>query len=132
MANEQRSDDNPEEWLYRARSNLIRAKVVLEGVDLADNCFDAQQAAEKSLKAVFIQGGIAFPFTHDIATLIRLLDRAGVSVPKYLRAADKLTQYATLGRYPESGLTTTERKRKHLVKLAEKVLRWAERKVAAK
>jgi len=48
---------------------------VLEGVNPADHCFDTQQAAEKSIKAVFVRRGIEYPYTHDIAKLLRLLDK---------------------------------------------------------
>ncbi len=41
-------------WLKRARSNLERAKIgkVSPGILYEDLCFDAQQAVEKSLKAI--------------------------------------------------------------------------------
>ncbi|MGB9825381.1 MAG: HEPN domain-containing protein [Desulfofundulus sp.] len=44
-------------WLRRARSNLERARLgrVSEGILYEDLCFDAQQAAEKALKAVLVQ-----------------------------------------------------------------------------
>jgi len=51
-----RPPDDPHEWLRRARSNLARAQadIRLAGVYLEDLCFDAQQAAEKAIKAVLI------------------------------------------------------------------------------
>ena len=49
--------DDPREWLNRARSNLLRAREVVQGVYLEDLCFDAQQAAEKAIKAVFVIHG---------------------------------------------------------------------------
>lgn len=61
--------------MSRAKSNLILAAAVLEGVNPADHCFDTQQAAEKSIKAVFVRRGIEYPYTHDIAKLLRLLDK---------------------------------------------------------
>jgi HEPN domain-containing protein len=73
--------DDPREWLSRARSNLIIAKTDMVGVDLEDRCFEAQQAAEKSIKAVFIARGIEFPFIHDLDELLRLLEAAGEQVP---------------------------------------------------
>jgi len=41
-------------WLKSARSNLERAKMgkVSQGILYEDLCFDAQQAVEKSLKAI--------------------------------------------------------------------------------
>ncbi len=49
--------DDPREWISRAKSNLALARTVNPDVDLEDLCFDAQQAAEKSVKAVFIRRG---------------------------------------------------------------------------
>ena len=43
--------DDPRAWVDRARSNLIRAQHKIPDVYLGDLCFDAQQAAEKALKA---------------------------------------------------------------------------------
>lgn len=44
-------------WLNRAKSNLARAKVgqLFPEILYEDLCFDAQQAAEKALKALFVQ-----------------------------------------------------------------------------
>jgi len=48
--------DDPREWLNRARSNLAQAKGGgrLTEVYREDLCFNAQQAAEKAIKAVSI------------------------------------------------------------------------------
>jgi HEPN domain-containing protein len=37
--------DDPREWIRRAKSNLTIAGSDIPGVDFADLCFDAQQAA---------------------------------------------------------------------------------------
>jgi hypothetical protein len=42
--------------------------MLLEGL-----CFHAQQAAEKSIKAVLIDRGVSFPRTHNIRTLLELI-----------------------------------------------------------
>ncbi len=70
MNREQRTPNDPREWLRRARSNLSQAKggIGLPEVYLEDLCFQAQQAAEKALKGVLIALGIHFPHTHDLAT----------------------------------------------------------------
>ena len=47
--------DDPREWLNRARSNLAMAKNRVEGAYLEDLCFEAQQAAEKAIKAVMMK-----------------------------------------------------------------------------
>jgi HEPN domain-containing protein len=44
--------DDPREWLNRARSNLALAKASISpDTNLEDLCFEAQQAAEKAIKA---------------------------------------------------------------------------------
>ena len=43
----------PEEWLRRAKSNLVRAKQVKPaGAYWEGLCFDTEQAAEKAVKAI--------------------------------------------------------------------------------
>ena len=92
--------DDPREWLNRARSNLILSRLVAPGVYLEDLCFEAQQAAEKALKALLIHLGIAFPYVHDLAGLLTLLEQAGLQLPGDVREAARLTPYAVFTRYP--------------------------------
>ena len=73
MTPHRRPPDDPIEWLNRARSNLTRAKARLEGVYLEDLCFDAQQAAEKAIKALLIARGVEFPYVHDLSRLLTVL-----------------------------------------------------------
>lgn len=53
--------DDPREWLNRARSSLAHARAAPTEVYLEDLCFDAQQAAEKAIKAVMIHRGVRLP-----------------------------------------------------------------------
>ena len=118
--------DDPREWLNRARSNLARAKVFLSGVYLEDLCFDAQQAAEKAIKAVMIGRGIAFPYIHDLAHLMMSLEARGEPIPDTIRRAAKLTQYAIHTRYPGLEEPVSESEYQEAVDIAEAVVRWAE------
>ena len=63
--------DDPREWLNRAGSNLALAKNRIPGAYLEDLCFEAQQAAEKSVKAVLVLRQIVFPYVHDLARRCR-------------------------------------------------------------
>jgi len=121
--------DDPREWIRRAKSNLAHARAYDPEVDLADNCFDAQQCAEKAIKSVFVHRRETFPFVHDLKRLIHLLERAGVKIPKYLRQANELTRYAFVTRYPGEDSSVTERQYRRAVRVAAAVLRWAERKI---
>jgi hypothetical protein len=72
MARKRRPPDDPREWLNRARHNLLRAQNPISDDYLEDYCFDAQQAAEKAIKAIFILHGERFPYIHNLGTLLRL------------------------------------------------------------
>ncbi len=85
---------DPREWLNRARSNLAGAGQADSSVYLEDLCFDAQQAAEKAIKAVFIYRGLRFPYVHDLKRLLQLLNQGGVKVPKYVWMVEELTPFA--------------------------------------
>ncbi len=70
MPPERRPPDDPVEWLNRAKSNLERAKMAIPGVYLEDLCFDAQQAAEKAVKALLFGGESRSPtFTTSRSSL---------------------------------------------------------------
>jgi HEPN domain-containing protein len=48
------SPNDPKEWLNRAHSNLLKARQMVSGIYFEDLCFDAQQSAEKAIKAILI------------------------------------------------------------------------------
>ena len=118
--------DDPREWLNRARSNLVRARRGEAGVYLEDLCFDAQQAAEKAVKAVLVAHKVDFPYVHDLAHLLSLLEGTGTVVPEAVRQAEELTPYAVLTRYPGMVRPVTEQDHRRAVKVAAAVVRWAE------
>src|SRR5258708_35552417 len=92
-------------------ANLQRARRRMKGVYLEDLCFDAQQGAEKAIKAMFVQRGLTFPYVHDLARLLGLLERSGLKVPKYVKLASELTGFAVEPRYP--GLSGPVTPREH-------------------
>ena len=125
MSPERFSPDDPREWLNRARSNLARAKAQIHDVYLEDLCFDAQQAAEKALKALLIQREVVFPYVHDLARLVTLLEAAGQAIPAVVRRAENLTRYAGVTRYPGLAEPVTEEQYQEAVTIAEAVVQWA-------
>jgi HEPN domain-containing protein len=108
---------------------LSRATNPLADAYLEDFCFDAQQAAEKAIKAVFMAHGLAFPYIHDLGRLLTLLVQGGVRVPKYVRDADQLTRFAVDARYPGLSSPVTSRDHRRVVRIASQVLRRATRQV---
>ena len=117
--------DDPREWLNRARSSLAMAKNRVPDVYLEDLCFEAQQAAEKAIKAVLISRNIEFPYVHNLALLLSLLEEHGISVPNAVRRAARLTPHAVDTRYPGVVGPVDEHEYLDAVEIAEIVIRWA-------
>ena len=121
--------DDPREWMNHARSDLALAKNRIPDTHLEHFCFHAQQAAEKAIKAVMIKRGIEFPYTHDLARLLTLLDESGESIPHAVRYAEELTHYAASTRYPTFDGTVSEKDYQEAVEAAEAVVQWAEERI---
>lgn len=132
MPPEVRDPTDPREWLRRARSNLARAQAARTSREVLyeDLCFDAQQAAEKAVKAVLIMRQVEFPKTHVIERLLRLAEETGIAVPTDVVHAAALSEYATRARYP-GGEDVLEDEYRQAVELATRVVEWAEAAVAA-
>lgn len=116
--------DDPREWIKRARSNLSQARggIQLPEVYLEDLCFQTQQAAEKAFKAVLIMLNVRFPHTHDLATLLSLAENAGQVIPRQVREAALLTDYAVEARYPGFGELVTQEEYVQAVSIAEETV----------
>jgi len=126
METERLPPNDPREWLNRARSNLVQAEQVRPGVYLEDLCFQAQQAAEKALKALLLGWDIPFPYVHDLGQLITLLDQGGVRVVGPVREAARLNPYAVAARYPGLDEPVTPREYTEALDLARTIVRWVE------
>ena len=114
------------EWNKSARSNLERAKVgrISDAIMYEDLCFDCQQAAEKSIKALLISRDKKFPPIHSIAGLLEIVADAGIDVPQSIQEAVILTDYAVKTRYPGEGEPVTKEEYEESVDLAIAVYDW--------
>ncbi len=121
--------DDPREWMNRARSDLTQAKNQVPGVYLENLCFNAQQAAEKAIKGVLIARDIEFPYVHDLAHLLSLLEDGGEVIPEAIRRVGDLTDYATITRYPGEIRPVTEPEYREAIAIAEAVVHWAEEQI---
>ena len=121
--------DDPREWMNRARSSLAIAKNRVPQAYLEDLCFEAQQAAEKSIKAVMIARNIEFPYVHDLDHLLSLIEDEGEVIPASIRQASNLTKYATVTRYPGDMGPVTAQEYAEATAIAETILRWAEERI---
>jgi HEPN domain-containing protein len=119
---------DPRAWLLRAKGNLNLAEKGgrLKGFLFEDLCFNAHQAAEKALKAVCLVQGMDIPKTHSLVHLMDILEAGGIDIPKNVRDADILTQYAVQARYPSIMEEISRSEYRAALKLAAQVVFWAE------
>lgn len=134
MSPNARDPSDPLEWLRRARSNLARATAGPKSRDILyeDLCFDAQQAAEKAIKAVLVARQVEFPKTHSIGDLLAILQEDGLKIPLNLRKATILTDYAVEARYPGTMEPVTKSEHRNAVAIAGRIVKWAEGRVGRK
>ncbi len=112
--------------LALARQDVLAFRKLAGDMEIGDALlgFHAQQAVEKSLKAVLAHAGIVFRRTHDIAELLDLLADSGLRVPPHSDLLDELNPYAVEMRYglvQPSGLDRTA-----TLSILDAVLEWAQ------
>jgi HEPN domain-containing protein len=101
------------------------ARMAVEGVYLEDLRFQAQQAAEKAVKAVLIKLCIEFPYTHDISQLLTILENAGQEIPEFVQEAERLSRFAVIVRYPGIAPPVDGEEYNRAIATADRVVRWA-------
>jgi HEPN domain-containing protein len=112
-----------EEWLRRSRSNLTRClQPRSTEVYFVDLCLDAQQSAEKSIKAVFILLGKSFSESEHLKQLLESLASFIPNIPEDVRLLSDLTDYTLVTRYPNWCPRVTEEEFERALSLAQAVL----------
>jgi HEPN domain-containing protein len=117
--------DDPREWINRAHSNLAIARHSDPFIYWEELCFNAQQAAEKAIKAVFIHGGKPFPYIHNIGKLLGILIAQGITIPDAVMRAEQLTKFALESRY-SSRQEVTQAEYEQALATAAAAVDWAE------
>ena len=114
-----------QEWINRAKSCLALAKEFdNEDIYREDLCFQAQQAAEKAVKAVMVYLSIEPPHTHNFnVLLLRLKEK--ISIPDYILKVIDLNDYAIQTRYPGDYTPVGKAEYEEVVRIAESVVAWA-------
>jgi len=118
---------SPQDWLRHAASDLHLAGLALPDPEVLRNqvAFHAQQAAEKSLKAVLVARSIHFPRTHDLEALIEMIQLAGIVWPFAVSEIAALTPFAVETRYPGGLGQVTDTEARDAVDGARRVLEWS-------
>jgi HEPN domain-containing protein len=118
-----------EEWLKRAHSSLELAK--FSGNELVyyeDLCFQAQQAAEKGLKALLIYYGIEPEKTHNLYILLQELEKH-TPINDEMKSVLKLYNFAVQTRYPGEYVKIDKEEYEQSITIAENCLKWIEEKI---
>lgn len=113
-----------QEWMAKANNDLRSASYLLKMKDCPTDtvCFHAQQCVEKALKALLVMQGSDFRKTHDLSELVTLLP------PRFHELLsneeqDKLTEYATITRYPGNYEPISLTEGRQAIKTARRVYR---------
>lgn len=87
--------------LMAARSDLRALEALAADPEQENDVvgFHAQQAVEKSLKAVIVRSSLELPYTHDLGFLLDTLAEHRVFVPEAVAQSDWLTPWAVATRY---------------------------------
>lgn len=114
-----------QEWLEKAENDLITAAYVLKlGKQCPTDtvCFHAQQCVEKYLKALLVHYERDIPWTHNISLILSRLP-AGARPDLTLDEQQRLTDYATVMRYPGDYEPIPLTEARQAVKIARRVRR---------
>ena len=96
------------QWVLKAEDDIESARTLaaLAKPKRDAACFHCQQAAEKYLKALLQEMGLAVPRTHELEDLLDLLLPHDATLALLRRSLRSLTPYAVNFRYPGVRATT--------------------------
>ena len=95
--------DEARRFLNLAEDDLaaFRALAAMPHIRQAIAFFHAQQAVEKSLKAVLFAKGVEFRRTHDLYELADRIEKSGVALPCSAEELAQINPYAVEFRYDD-------------------------------
>lgn len=123
--------DSSRVWMKYSRENLLAAKLMLEN-DIYNPCLqNAQQAAEKALKALCVESSVKLRKTHSILELRDVLENRSISVEISDEECEFLDSIYLPSKYPlssalpnfEPGIETC----KKAIQIAERVIDFVKR-----
>ncbi len=99
----QKDDPEVAPWIARRDEDLEMMAVALEHAPRLRDAiaFHAQQAAEKSMKALLAAAGVEPPHVHDLVFLLEEIEKVLPVASISPRDCQFLTPFATMARYPQ-------------------------------
>lgn len=123
------ADEDYEIWLKRAESNIrLAINGKQEGVFFEDLCFEAQQAAEKALKAMLIFLSEEYPRVHSFGMLLECLEKH-IKIPERIKDVIELSDYAVQTRYPGDYYPLSEDEYERAINIAKQTLTWVKENI---
>ena len=115
--------DEVREWLYKARSDLLSARILMEHdpsvLDTA--AFHCQQTAEKVLKAFLVWKGVRFEKAHSLTYLLDLCEAKEAGLAPLRERAEILAPFAVEIRYPGEAMEVSREEAQETLAAAEAV-----------
>jgi HEPN domain-containing protein len=91
-----------ERWLRQAEADLKAARLSFAGGSFEWPCFQAQQGAEKALKAFLYDQGRTGVLTHSLRELLRQAQHLEPGLASLAEVAVYLDQFYLAARYPNA------------------------------
>jgi HEPN domain-containing protein len=112
-------------WLEKADEDwlCVRNETAAAQTPWAVVSFHAQQAAEKTLKALLVAHGRFPPRVHDLAHLLDLCLPFDATLEELREDCERLSQFAVDVRYPDIGTKMEEAMGREAIAAAERICR---------
>lgn len=124
------------DWLRQAKKDFQHARKSITWEDHEWSCFSAQQAAEKSVKALYQALG-AEAIGHSVSMLLKKLPKKHAPSEELINQAKILDRHYIPSRYPNfhpEGAPLdyyTKGDAEEAVKIAERIIKFCEDKISA-
>jgi HEPN domain-containing protein len=119
------------QWLTKANNDIVTAKqtLLLEDGPTDTVCFHAQQAVEKTLKALLTFNKISFPRIHDLLRLLELTLEIFPELEKMRTELAEISNYAVEVRYPDDWFEPSRDDAIQALNIAEKIVNLVKQKI---
>ncbi len=120
-----------QQWVIKAKHDFETAGRLIDCEDPINDTgvYHCQQSAEKILKAYLCSQGQVILKVHDLTLLIKECMAIDTSFDSFVDAADILTPYAVVFRYPGDVLEPTDDEAKEALQLAKAMMEFVAVKV---
>ena len=124
-----------EEWLSYAKDDLYSAEHFFKTMEIPVYrvvCFNAQQSAEKYLKAYQIYFEIEIIKTHSLETLINSIKSFDEEIIQLENDSILLTKYSVKYRYPDDFVDLTKDDAEDSINIAKQIQKFITQKIIFK